>query len=75
MTGWLQSNGITPQVSSSSGDMLNIPIPIDQANTLFHAKFAPYAHGATNRTVVRTLSYLLPADVSEHVAFVYPTTQ
>ncbi|KAI0356085.1 subtilisin-like protein [Trametes cingulata] len=75
VTNWLTKNGITPETYSSSGDMLRIQIPADQANTLFNANFSTYIHEKTNTTMVRTLTYSLPADVSEHVSFVYPTTQ
>ncbi|KAI8976705.1 subtilisin-like protein [Trametes punicea] len=75
VTNWLKNNGITPEVYSSAGDMLRIQLPTEQANTLFNANFSTYVHEKTNTTMVRTLSYSLPADVSEHVSFVYPTTQ
>ncbi|KAH9855354.1 subtilisin-like protein [Lenzites betulinus] len=75
VTNWLTKNGITSQMYSSSGELLTIQIPSAQANTLFNANFTAYTHGATNTTMVRTLTYSLPADVSEHVNFVYPTTQ
>ncbi|KAI0366839.1 subtilisin-like protein [Pilatotrama ljubarskyi] len=75
VTNWLSKNGVTPETYSSSGDMLRIQIPPEQANTLFNANFSTYVHGKTNTTMVRTLTYSLPADVSDHVAFVYPTTQ
>ncbi|KAI0822997.1 subtilisin-like protein [Trametes gibbosa] len=75
VTKWLKNNNITAQTYSSSGDMLAIQIPQAQANTLFNANFTSYTHGKTNTTMVRTLAYSLPADVSEHVTFVYPTTQ
>ncbi|KAI0631107.1 family S53 protease-like protein [Trametes polyzona] len=71
---WLMKNGVKAEASSSSGDMLTFVIPLGAANNLFHADFNAYAHEATNSVLARTLSYSLPAEVSEHVAFVYPTT-
>ena len=55
--------------------MVEIQIPAAQANTLLNANFTTYVHEATNTTHVRTLAYSLPDDVSNHVAFIYPTTQ
>ncbi|CDO70468.1 hypothetical protein BN946_scf184569.g11 [Trametes cinnabarina] len=75
VTSWLKNNGIDAEAYSSAGDMLRIQISPAQANTLFNANFSTYVHEKTNTTMVRTLSYSLPADVNEHLAFVYPTTQ
>ncbi|KAI0631109.1 subtilisin-like protein [Trametes polyzona] len=75
VTNWLQKNNITAETYSSSGDMLRIQVPFEQANALLNANFSTYVHAPTNTTMVRTLAYSLPADVSEHVTFVYPTTQ
>lgn len=75
VTNWLTKNNITASTYSSSGDLLTIQIPPAQANTLFNANFTSYVHDKTNTTMARTMAYSLPADVSEHVTFVYPTTQ
>lgn len=75
MTDWLSKNGITPDSTSASGDMLTIKVPVEKANALLNANFTTYTHEASNTTVVRTLTYSLPADVQEHVAFVYPASQ
>ncbi|KAL1949193.1 hypothetical protein VTO73DRAFT_10999 [Trametes versicolor] len=75
VTNWLTKNNITASTYSSSGDLLAIQIPPAQANTLFNANFTSYVHDKTNTTMARTMAYSLPADVSEHVTFVYPTTQ
>ncbi|KAI0738969.1 peptidase S8/S53 domain-containing protein [Daedaleopsis nitida] len=72
---WLTKNGISPASTSPSGDMLSIEVPVEQANALLQADFKNYVHEKTNTTMVRTLSYSLPADLHEHVAFIYPTTQ
>ncbi|RPD75592.1 family S53 protease-like protein [Lentinus tigrinus ALCF2SS1-7] len=72
---WLSSNSIAPSSISPSGDMVTIELPVDRANALLDANFTTYVHNATNATLTRTLSYSLPADLEEHVSFVYPTTQ
>ncbi|KAI0676459.1 subtilisin-like protein [Trametes maxima] len=75
VSSWLKNNNVISDVSSSSGDILHIQMPLAQANALLDANFQPYVHEKTNTTMWRTLSYALPADISPHVAFVYPTTQ
>ncbi|KAM5534011.1 hypothetical protein V8D89_012331 [Ganoderma adspersum] len=75
VTAWLSKNGITPESTSASGDMVTIQVPATKANTLLNANFTTYVHEASNTTMVRTLAYSLPDAVHDHIAFVYPTTQ
>ncbi|TFK88152.1 subtilisin-like protein [Polyporus arcularius HHB13444] len=72
---WLSKNGISPDSTSASGDMVTIKVPAEKANALLNANFTTYTHEASNTTMVRTLAYSLPSDLQEHVAFIYPTTQ
>ena len=55
--------------------MVTIQLSAAKANSLLNANFTTYVHEASNTTMVRTLAYSLPDDVSNHVAFIYPTTQ
>ena len=75
MINWLSKNGIAPTPATGAGDILHFTVPIGQANDLLAANFSSFVHTATNATVVRTLSYSLPAALQEHVSYVYPTTQ
>ncbi len=75
MSDWLNKNGISPDSTSASGDMVTIQVPAEKANALLNANFTTYTHEASNTTMVRTLAYSLPSDLQEHVAFIYPTTQ
>ena len=75
MNDWLSKNGITPDSTSASGDMVTIKVPVEKANALLNANYTAYTHEATNKTLIRTLAYSLPSDLQEHVAFIYPTTQ
>ena len=75
VSGWLSQNGITTTAAAASGDMLEFTIPIEQANSLLNANFTSYVHESTNTTMIRTLSYSLPATLEGHVLYVYPTTQ
>lgn len=72
---WLSKNGIQPASTSPAGDLITIQIPPQKANTLLNANFTGYVHEQSNTTMLRTLAYSLPAGVSDHIAFVYPTTQ
>ncbi|KAI0760219.1 peptidase S8/S53 domain-containing protein [Fomes fomentarius] len=72
---WLSKNGIQPASTSPAGDLITIQIPPQKANALLNANFTGYVHEQSNSTMVRTLAYSLPAGVSDHIAFVYPTTQ
>ncbi len=75
MTNWLNKNGITATNSSLAGDELTIHVPVEKANTLLAANFTTFIHEKTNTAMVRTLAYSLPANLADHVSFVYPTTQ
>ena len=55
--------------------MLTLELSVSQANKLLNADFKPYVHDGTNVTMVRTLGYSLPASVSDHITYIYPTTQ
>ena len=72
---WLDSHGLAYTALSPSGDMLSIDLSPDQANALLNANYSVYTHTASGTNMLRTLSYSLPADLSPHVSFIYPTTQ
>ena len=75
VTKWLGKNGISSKAASPSGDMLTLDLSVSQANGLLGANFKTYVHDQTNVTMYRTLAYSLPASVSDHISFIYPTTQ
>ncbi|KAI0823279.1 peptidase S8/S53 domain-containing protein [Trametes gibbosa] len=72
---WLNNHGITPMTTSPAGDMLKIQIPLAKANDIFGANFSGYVHQATDTPMWRTLTYAVDDSVTDHLAFVYPTTQ
>ncbi|TFK88148.1 family S53 protease [Polyporus arcularius HHB13444] len=75
VTQWLHASGIAFTPATHSGDMLQIRLPLERANTLLDANFTTYIHEPTNTTTIRTLSYALPAHLHEHITLIYPTTQ
>ncbi|KAI0760227.1 peptidase S8/S53 domain-containing protein [Fomes fomentarius] len=74
VTDWLTSQGVSPVAAFTAGDILNVQLPIERANTLLGARFTKFIHEDTNTTVLRTLSYSLPDYLHDHIRFVYPTT-
>ncbi|KAJ7454305.1 family S53 protease-like protein [Mycena galericulata] len=74
VTSWLQTNKISASTISPAGDVLQFEIPVSQANLLLDTEFSVFSHQASDETSIRTLQYSLPADVSQHVAYVHPTT-
>ncbi|RPD58338.1 family S53 protease [Lentinus tigrinus ALCF2SS1-7] len=71
---WLTKNNITA-VASKSGNSLIANVPVHQANALLDANYTKFEHKASGTEVLRTLSYSLPAEIKQHLSFVYPTTQ
>ena len=77
VSSWLNYNGV-PQSSISTthgGGWLTIPgIPVAQANKLLGASYELYYHAWANDTILRTISYALPAALHMHVKTIAPTT-
>ncbi|KAH9056340.1 subtilisin-like protein [Lactarius vividus] len=74
---WLEHHGVHPSTISTKhgGSWLTVTgVPVSRANELLGASYQLYQHIGTNDTVLRTLSYGLPAAVFEHVHNVAPTT-
>ena len=49
-------------------------VPVPRANDILNASYQLYQHIGTNKTVLRTLNYGLPAVLLSHVQTVAPTT-
>ncbi|KAH9167151.1 subtilisin-like protein [Lactarius sanguifluus] len=74
---WLDHYGVHPSSISTKhgGSWLTLTgVPVSRANELLSASYQLYQHIETNDTVLRTLSYGLPAALVEHVQNVAPTT-
>ncbi|KAH9030898.1 subtilisin-like protein [Lactarius pseudohatsudake] len=74
---WLDHHGVHPSIVSTKhgGSWLTLSgVPVSRANKLLSASYQLYQHIGTNETVLRTLSYGLPAALVEHVQNVAPTT-
>ncbi|KAH9018608.1 subtilisin-like protein [Lactarius hengduanensis] len=74
---WLEHHGVHPSSISTKhgGSWLTLTgVPVSRANELLSASYQLYQHIGTNETVLRTLSYGVPAALVEHVQSVAPTT-
>ncbi|KAH8993854.1 subtilisin-like protein [Lactarius hatsudake] len=74
---WLEHHGVHPStISTKHGGSWLTPtgVPVSRANGLLRASYQLYQHLETNDTVLRTLSYGLPAALVEHVQSVAPPT-
>ncbi|KAH9021500.1 subtilisin-like protein [Lactarius pseudohatsudake] len=74
---WLDHYGVHSSTISTKhgGSWLTLTgVPVARANKLLSASYQLYQYIGTNETVLRTLSYGLPAALVEHVQNVAPTT-
>src|SRR6266702_747513 len=74
---WIKHHGVLPSTVSTKhgGSWLTlIDVPMSRANDLLSASYRLYQHIGTNETVLRTLSYGLPATLLAHGQTVSPTT-
>ncbi|KAJ7626137.1 family S53 protease [Roridomyces roridus] len=74
VSSWLSENKIASKSISPAGDMLEISLSVQDANTLLAAQFESFTHIASGKNSIRTLSYSVPAALSSHIQFVHPTT-
>ncbi|KAJ6527399.1 family S53 protease [Mycena capillaripes] len=74
VSSWFSENNIDTKPVTPAGDMLEIRIPVSQANDLLSAEFSVFTHVETGKTSIRTLQYSLPASLTPHVDFFHPTT-
>lgn len=75
VTKWLSAHNVSAEVASPSGNMLRVVLSVRTAEHLLDGQFFEYLHPETNTTMIRTLGYSVPAEVAEHLTFIYPTTQ
>lgn len=70
---WLAAHGLTPTSVSPFNDILQVTLPVREANALLAADFRTFTHVASGTRSVRTLSYAVPAALQAHIRFVHPT--
>lgn len=74
MLSWLESQGLTFSSLSPAGDWISVKATVGQANRLFQAEFKRYKAEGLADPVIRTLSYVIPEMVKDHIASVHLTT-
>lgn len=70
---WLEAAGISQHVAVEH-DWINMNVTVAQAEKLLDAKYSYFRNEDDKKTVLRTLSYSLPAELHEHILLVQPTT-
>ncbi|KAJ7156355.1 family S53 protease [Mycena filopes] len=70
---WLGSNELTASPITSAGDWILVNMTVSQANTLLDADFSTFQNDATNTTLIRTLSYSVPAALKSSIGWIHPT--
>ena len=71
---WLKENDIEATKASPAGDWLSFSIPVSKANEMFDADYGVYTHTESGKVAIRTLSYSVPSDLTNHLKVVYPST-
>ncbi|KAI0761499.1 family S53 protease [Trametes elegans] len=70
---WLSENGLSAKTISPAGDWMAFEVPASQANEPFDADFSIFTHDNTDKDIVRTLSYSIPAELKGQLDFIHPT--
>ncbi|TCD64191.1 hypothetical protein EIP91_004467 [Steccherinum ochraceum] len=71
--GWLTSKGLTPRISTHSGDWMVVDVTVDQADALLEAQYNVYTEEETGTELIRTMNYTIPTALKEHITLVHPT--
>ncbi|KAJ7696955.1 peptidase S8/S53 domain-containing protein [Mycena rosella] len=70
---WLASKDLTARPITPAGDWISVNTTASQANELLAADFSTFQNQETNQTVVRTLSYSIPGNLTGGISWVHPT--
>ncbi|KAH9169288.1 subtilisin-like protein [Lactarius sanguifluus] len=74
---WLGHHGVAASNVSTShgGNWLTVTgVPVSKANDLLGASYQHYRYVGTNKIILRTVGYALPAALHVHVQMIAPTT-
>ncbi|KAI0727417.1 peptidase S8/S53 domain-containing protein [Fomitopsis betulina] len=71
---WLAEHNVTATPLTPAGDWVSFTVPVSKANEMFEADYGVYTHAESGKVTIRTLSYSIPSDLSNHLKVVYPTT-
>lgn len=68
---WLNSSGVN---AAHFGEWVDFRTTVGTAQRLFNANFSRYSH-LDHPPILRTQSYSIPHNLSDHIDFLYPATQ
>ena len=74
VTAWLAEHNVTATPLTPAGDWVSFSVPVSKANEMFDADYAVYTHAESGKITIRTLSYSVPSDLTNHLKVVYPST-
>jgi hypothetical protein len=70
---WLLDHDIDTASLASTGDWINVRLPVRKVETLLNTTYSMYAHN-DGSTLVRTPEWSLPVNLHDHIDLVQPTT-
>jgi tripeptidyl-peptidase-1 len=70
---WLLDHGIDTASLTSTGDWINVRLPVRKVEALLNTTYSMYVH-SDGSTLVRTPEWSLPEHLHNHVDLVQPTT-
>ncbi|KAH9920683.1 peptidase S8/S53 domain-containing protein [Fomitopsis serialis] len=71
---WLTEHDVSATPLTPAGDWIGFTVPVSKANEMFAADYSVYTHAESGQSTIRTLSYSVPTELTEHLKVLYPST-
>ncbi|KAF9009290.1 subtilisin-like protein [Hymenopellis radicata] len=71
---WLAHHGVFPESVSLREAWIVVPVTVAQAEAMLDTTYAVFFHPESASSVLRTMSYSLPAELDAHIDVMAPTT-
>ncbi|KAF9025365.1 subtilisin-like protein [Hymenopellis radicata] len=71
---WLAHHGVAPESVSLREAWIVVRVTVAQAEAMLDTTYAIFYHAASASSVLRTMSYSLPAELDTHIDVMAPTT-
>ncbi|KAF9014524.1 subtilisin-like protein [Hymenopellis radicata] len=71
---WLAHHGVSPESVSLREAWIVVPVTVAQAEAMLDTTYAVFFHPESASSVLRTMSYSLPAELDAHIDVMAPTT-
>ncbi|KAF7293593.1 Subtilisin-like protein [Mycena indigotica] len=71
---WLAAHGIASTPLTHAGDWVSFTVPVSKANEMLNADFNIFTHVPSGKQSIRTLAYVVPAELAPHINLIAPTT-